>query len=158
MSSDGSREAVLDPRAVLDGWRASGADRADPLRFHLIDALARRAAAYDGPVRERLDGRLADLIQAYESALTNAGAAEDLPGPPPAPERGPLAGLVAYLDNPGAPGQPQAADAQADRVKQMVGFMRKQQERYGDTLALTTEKPSKADVDVSFFKVPPKKK
>lgn len=116
MSSDGSREAVPDPRAVLDGWRASGADRADPLRFHLIDALARRAAAYDGPVRERLDGRLADLIQAYESALTNAGAAEDLPGPPPAPERGPLAGLVAYLDNPGAPGQPQAADAQADRA------------------------------------------
>ena len=75
MSSDGSREAVLDPRAVLDGWRASGADRADPLRFHLIDALARRAAAYDGPARERLDGRLADLIQAYESALTDAGAA-----------------------------------------------------------------------------------
>ncbi|WP_376751087.1 DUF2894 domain-containing protein, partial [Achromobacter mucicolens] len=34
---------------MLDGWRASGADRADPLRFHLIDALARRAAAYNGP-------------------------------------------------------------------------------------------------------------
>ncbi len=114
MSSDGSRVAVLDPRAVLDGWRASGADRANPLRFHLIDALARRAAAYDGPVRQRLDVRLADLIQAYESALT--GAAEDLPGSPPAPEHGPLAGLVAYLDAPGAAGQPQAADAQADRA------------------------------------------
>ncbi|MFY3434877.1 DUF2894 domain-containing protein, partial [Achromobacter mucicolens] len=101
---------------MLDGWRASGADRANPLRFHLIDALARRAAAYDGPARERLDRRLADLIQAYESALTNADAAEAPPGSPPAPEHGPLAGLVAYLDNPGAPGQPQAADAQADRA------------------------------------------
>ena len=116
MSSDGSRVAVLDPRAVLDGWRASGADRANPLRFHLIDALARRAAAYDGPARQRLDVRLAELIQAYESALTNAGAAEDLPGSPPAPEHGPLAGLVAYLDDPGAAGHPQAADAQADRA------------------------------------------
>ncbi|MDH0091108.1 DUF2894 domain-containing protein [Achromobacter mucicolens] len=111
MSSDGSREAVLDPRAVLDGWRASGADRADPLRFRLIDALARRAAAYDGPVRQRLERRLADLIQAYESALTDAGAAEDLPAPPPAPEHGPLAGLVAYLAGP-----PQAADAEVHRA------------------------------------------
>lgn len=116
MRSDGSREAVLDPRAVLDGWRASGADRADPLRFRLIDALARRAAAYDGPVRQRLDGRLADLIQAYESGLTDAGAAEDLPAPPPAPEHGPLAGLVAYLAGPGTAGPPQAADAESDRA------------------------------------------
>lgn len=116
MSSDGSREAVLDPRAVLNAWRASGADRADPLRFHLIDALARRAAAYDGPVRERLDERLADLIQAYESRLTDAGAAEDLPAPPPAPEHGPLAGLVAYLAGPGAAGHPQVADAEPDRA------------------------------------------
>lgn len=116
MRSDGSREAVLNPRAVLDGWRASGADRADPLRFHLIDALARRAAAYDGPVRQKLDGRLADLIQGYESGLTDAGAAEDLPAPPPAPEHGPLAGLVAYLAGPGAAGPPQAADAEPDRA------------------------------------------
>ncbi len=114
MSSDGSRVAVLDPRAVLDGWRASGADRANPLRFHLIDALARRAAAYDGPVRQRLDVRLADLIQAYESALT--GAAEDPRGSPPAPEHGPLADLVAYLDDPGAAGHAQAADAEPDRA------------------------------------------
>ncbi|WP_217617615.1 DUF2894 domain-containing protein [Achromobacter sp. GbtcB20] len=114
MSSDGSREALLDPRAVLDGWRASGADRADPLRFHLIDALARRAAAYDGPARLRLDARLAGLIQAYESALPDAGAAEDRPAAPAAREPGPLAGLVAYLDNPAAARAPQTANAEPD--------------------------------------------
>lgn len=115
MNTDGSRGAVLDARAVLDGWRASGADRANPLRFHLIDALARRAATYDGPARQRLDARLAGLIQAYESALTEAGgAAADLPAAPPDREPGPLAGLVAYLDNPGATGQSQTVDAEPD--------------------------------------------
>ena len=63
MSSDGSR---VDARAALDAWRASGADRVNPLRFHLIDALDRRAAAYGGQARQRLDERLAGLIQAYE--------------------------------------------------------------------------------------------
>ncbi|PTW98972.1 DUF2894 domain-containing protein [Achromobacter mucicolens] len=114
MSSDGNREAVLDARAVLDGWRASGADRADPLLFHLIDALARRAASYVGPARLRLDARLADLIQAYESALTNVGAAEEVSAEPPARKPGPLAGLVAYLDNPAAARPPQASDAEPD--------------------------------------------
>ncbi|HAP25467.1 MAG TPA: hypothetical protein DCR74_07495, partial [Achromobacter sp.] len=47
VSSDGSRAESLNARAVLDAWRASGADRVNPLRFHLIDALDRRAAAYD---------------------------------------------------------------------------------------------------------------
>jgi len=104
VSSDGSRAEGLDARAVLDTWRASGADRVNPLRFHLIDALDRRAAAYDGAVRQRLDERLAGLIAAYEGELigaeeaaADAGAEADAEAPQDAVSGGPLAELIAYL-------------------------------------------------------------
>ncbi|WP_367352347.1 DUF2894 domain-containing protein [Achromobacter animicus] len=104
MSSDGSRAESLNARAVLDAWRASGADRVNPLRFHLIDALDRRAAAYDGAVRQRLDERLAGLIAAYEGELigaedaaADAGAEADAETPQDAVSGGPLAELIAYL-------------------------------------------------------------
>lgn len=104
MSSDGSRAESLNARAVLDAWRASGADRVNPLRFHLIDALDRRAAAYDGAVRQRLDERLAGLIAAYEGELigaedaaADAGAEADAEAPQDAVSGGPLAELIAYL-------------------------------------------------------------
>ena len=104
MSSDGSRAENLNARAVLDAWRASGADRVNPLRFHLIDALDRRAAAYDGAVRQRLDERLAGLIAAYEGELigaedaaADAGAEADAEASQDAVWGGPLAELIAYL-------------------------------------------------------------
>ncbi len=104
MSSNGSRAESLNARAVLDAWRANGADRVNPLRFHLIDALDRRAAAYDGAVRQRLDERLAGLIAAYEGELigaedaaADAGAEADAETPQDAVSGGPLAELIAYL-------------------------------------------------------------
>jgi len=104
VSSDGSRAENLNARAVLDAWRANGADRVNPLRFHLIDALDRRAAAYDGAVRQRLDERLAGLIAAYEGELigaedaaADAGAEADAETPQDAVSGGPLAELIAYL-------------------------------------------------------------
>ncbi|CAB3652983.1 hypothetical protein LMG26690_00155 [Achromobacter animicus] len=104
MNSDGSRAESLNARAVLDAWRASGADRLNPLRFHLIDALDRRAAAYDGAVRQRLDERLAGLIAAYEGELigaedaaADAGAEADAEASQDAVWGGPLAELIAYL-------------------------------------------------------------
>ncbi|ERI30971.1 PF11445 domain protein [Burkholderia cenocepacia BC7] len=45
-------------RATLDAWREQGADRLDPVRFHRIDALERRAAVLDGAARALLDARL----------------------------------------------------------------------------------------------------
>ena len=33
-----------DPRTLLDGWRDSGADRADPVCFRFIETMAQRAA------------------------------------------------------------------------------------------------------------------
>lgn len=100
MSSDGSRPGLVDARAALDAWRASGADRVNPLRFHLIDALDRRAAAYGGQARQRLDERLAGLIQAYQAELTGAGGAAGPDALPAPPVPGPLAGLVSYIDRP----------------------------------------------------------
>ena len=116
MSSDGSRAESVNARALLDAWRASGADRVNPLRFHLIDALDRRAAAYDGATRQRLDERLAGLIAAYEGelkgaaeavAVADAAADPDAPADartgdsaPDAVTAGPLAELISYLGNP----------------------------------------------------------
>lgn len=69
-----------DARSTLDAWRASGADRGNPLRFQLIVALERRAAAYDGDARRVLDRRLSSLIEAYaldvERTSPEASAAE----------------------------------------------------------------------------------
>ena len=59
----------IDIDAVLDRWRATGADRVDPLRFHRIAALQRRAAARDGVAREALDATMSRLIDAYAAQL-----------------------------------------------------------------------------------------
>ncbi len=64
MAADG-----IDIDAVLDGWRVTGADRVDPLRFHRIAALQRRASARDGAARQALDATLAALVDAYARDL-----------------------------------------------------------------------------------------
>ena len=51
-----------DIQATLDAWREQGADRHNPLRFHFIDALARRATANEGEARRVMDARLSDAI------------------------------------------------------------------------------------------------
>ncbi|MBU9554668.1 DUF2894 domain-containing protein [Burkholderia multivorans] len=98
-------------RAMLDAWREQGAARLDPVRFHRLDALERRAAALDGDARALLDARLAALADEYAQlvARTPAPAGPDAPqahaAPAHASSRGALAGLVERL----------ARDAQADR-------------------------------------------
>lgn len=121
--------------ATLQAWRERGADRLDPVGFHFIEALARRAAAQAGAARARLDARLAQLLEGYAARLAaadsiaegndTAGAAvpaqQDAAAPAagaaaakPAP-RGPLAQLAAYLAYPGAPGDD--ADALAAQAR-----------------------------------------
>ncbi|MBD8874363.1 DUF2894 domain-containing protein [Rhodanobacter sp. DHB23] len=82
-----------DPHARLAAWRQQGADRADPLRFAWMDALARRAARHDGAVRQRLDARLRELVDAYADLLASP------PGAQPARGAGesPLKQLMAYF-------------------------------------------------------------
>jgi hypothetical protein len=64
-------------QAMLDSWRASGADRLDRLRFCFIEALHRRAAGQTGEARRILDGRLAELIAAYAADLDRPTATSD---------------------------------------------------------------------------------
>ena len=65
------------PGVTMAALRARGAHRFDPIRFRLIEALARRAAGHEGRVRQLLDGKLASLLAAYcerfEEARAEAG-------------------------------------------------------------------------------------
>ncbi|MET3551771.1 DUF2894 domain-containing protein [Burkholderia sp. 567] len=96
-------------RATLDAWREQGADRLDPVRFHRLDALEKRAAAFDGDARALLDARLATLLEGFAQIVARAGEAAAASEPPQAsaqaPARSALGGLVEQL----------ARDAQADR-------------------------------------------
>ena len=98
------------PALTLDALRARGAQRLAPLRFAFAQALARRAAAHQGPVRELLDARLAlalaDCAAQCGQALAGAGPAGARPAAHGQP--GPLGDLVRLLD-----GQPGAALAGA---------------------------------------------
>ncbi|RXV69134.1 DUF2894 domain-containing protein [Burkholderia stabilis] len=100
---------AMHARATLDAWREQGADRLDPVRFHRIDALERRAAALDGDARGLLDARLATLIEGFAAIVAQADEATEVSemaeAATDAPPRGALAGLVDRL----------ARDAQADR-------------------------------------------
>lgn len=91
-------------QAVLDNWRERGADRVDPVRFHFIEAMAKRAAGQSGEARHLLDERLTSLLQAYESDLQaspsdvfNAGKPASTEAEVDAGARRPLAELNAYL-------------------------------------------------------------
>ncbi|WP_175917513.1 DUF2894 domain-containing protein [Burkholderia pyrrocinia] len=96
-------------RATLDAWREQGADRLDPVRFHRIDALERRAAVLDGDARGLLDARLATLIEGFAEVVARADEAkpahDSAQATAGAPVRGAIAELVERL----------ARDAQADR-------------------------------------------
>ncbi|OOG62884.1 hypothetical protein B0E46_11760 [Rhodanobacter sp. B04] len=97
MSDSGTRA-----RAILDAWREQHADRMNPLRFHFIEALERRAAGHDGEARRLLDDRLSRLIGTYagdlEMAAFNAGAS-DSATTPCVPARGALGALLDHFAN-----------------------------------------------------------
>lgn len=106
--ADGSASDVTgSARATLDAWRECGADRLNPIRFHFIEALERRAAAHCGEARRLLDERLSGLIAAYagdlERKASNAAETAAAPGSAASsaePALDTLAGLVGYVSNP----------------------------------------------------------
>lgn len=77
--------------ARLEAWRAQGADRAEPLRFHRIEALARRARSRDGEARRLLEARLEALAEDF-AAVAQARAEAAMAEPPSAADS--LAALV----------------------------------------------------------------
>ncbi|VVE52003.1 hypothetical protein PIN31009_04716 [Pandoraea iniqua] len=76
----------------LDLWRTQQADKRDPVRFHLIEALARRATSYTGEARRVLDARLQTLVDAFSKALTDV-AAPDAPDSVPTTQEGGVAAI-----------------------------------------------------------------
>jgi hypothetical protein len=64
-------------RAQLDAWREQRADRLDPVRFHVMDALERRAAHHEGEARRLLDARLSALLEAYAGELEQSAPASN---------------------------------------------------------------------------------
>lgn len=69
----------------LESLRQLGADRFDPVRFHHLEVLARRASAHQGQVKQLLDGKLAHALAAFkerfEQAQTQARHAVDQVAP-----------------------------------------------------------------------------
>ena len=78
----------------------------DPIRFHFIEALERRAASREGEVRRILDDRLSELMQAYaddlEKATSSSENAEE-PASSRLPVRGALGELIDRMTNRAAP-------------------------------------------------------
>lgn len=100
--SSGAGDLTGGARTTLDAWRERGADRMDPIRFHFIEALDRRAAGHSGEARRLLDERLAKLIEAYAIDLERAESkADDTDAKASSgdPARGTLAGLIDYIAN-----------------------------------------------------------
>jgi len=112
---DSGPPALPDPPGqTLAAWRARGAHRVDPVQFHFLEALARRAAAHGGETRRLLDQRLAQLLAAHGQRL----AAPPPAGPAPRADQAlqadqappsPLADLLRRLNAP----RPGAADEAA---------------------------------------------
>jgi hypothetical protein len=73
-SPEPSQAPGIDVSAALSALRARGAPRLDPVRFRLIEAMARRATAHAGDVRRVLDGKLAGLLTACDEQLARAHA------------------------------------------------------------------------------------
>jgi hypothetical protein len=102
---------------VLDGWRDSGADRADPVRFRFIEALARRASGYRGEAGRLLEARVAGLVADYGELLARASRVVPSPTPAPTSPSTPpqwpaaLAGLAALNERLGRHKNPTAVPA-----------------------------------------------
>lgn len=87
-------------RAKLEAWRTQQADRFDPVRFHLMDALERRAASHQGETRRLLDDKLSTLLETYAGDLEQTSPRASLTDnatTPSAPAGGKLAGLMDHI-------------------------------------------------------------
>lgn len=87
-------DACARVREQVDAWRAQGADRLDPVRFHLLDAMERRASRVAGEARRVLDARLSSLAEEY-ARLVGAASRTDAAPMEPAPT--PLGDLQAHI-------------------------------------------------------------
>lgn len=97
MSNGGAREPGLDPIAAVEVWRVRGAAHADPVRFGVIEALARRAAGQQGEARHLLMRRIEELLAEQAAAQPRTDRADAVPDVPAA-RRHALAGLSGLVE------------------------------------------------------------
>ena len=69
----------LSTQAMLDSWRASGADRLNRVRFCFIEALHRRTSGQTGEARRMLEVRLGELVAAYADDVDRTTATSQAP-------------------------------------------------------------------------------
>jgi len=94
--------------AELAALRLKGADRLDRVRFHFIEALARRSLQHEGTVKRILDGKLGRVLAAYRERFEQAqNDAEETITRTREPARSHLAELTRYI----AQHSPENADA-----------------------------------------------
>lgn len=67
--------APVDVEAAVEALRAQGLPALDPVGFHHLQTMARRAAGLQGPARRYLDGRLAQALLNARARLAAASAA-----------------------------------------------------------------------------------
>lgn len=100
-----SNEAPGGIEATIEAWRQRGEHCFDPVRFHFIEALARRAAVHEGAARRLLDQRLQTHMAAYAEALQKSReAANDATDHEPPPTgRSALSELVEHIGQHASP-------------------------------------------------------
>lgn len=113
------RDKATSARERVAAWRAQHGTRLDPLRWHFIEALARRTDAQQGPARRVLEQRLDARLAAYAdelSRLPDTASVADVPADADAPAaRSPLGALLAAFPSarPDAPDTPDGAPTPA---------------------------------------------
>jgi len=96
---------------ALDALQARGAARRLPVRWQLLQSLARRAAEHQGAARRVLDDKLARQLAACEAELATRLAAEAAPLQAPAPS--PFKALMAGMAEPASIASPTGAPTPA---------------------------------------------
>ncbi len=91
----GPTETDLQTQQALHALQARGVHQRDPVRWHFVAALQRRAAGQQGAVRQQLDGRLAralaDLQQRHAGPVPASSQAASTT------TAGPLAALLQHI-------------------------------------------------------------
>lgn len=87
---------------TIDALRAQGVDRADPVRFRYLEALARRTALHEGEVRHVLEDKLTRAVAAYAAKHRGFEAAAH-PARHAAAVESPLGALRRHVDRESPP-------------------------------------------------------
>lgn len=114
--------SALDIQQTLDAWREQRADRLDPVRFQLIQAMATRAAGLvESEAKRKLDTRLAALIQQYsarvDEAATSTAPITCATETPPSPDTT-LAGLIKHLEKVTLPSSARAISSSVGNLRE----------------------------------------